>query len=551
MHLGCTDIRENLAKNLRQSDVAYSRNTNDIDFDIYCCIQLRKDIGMATKIVVENLKHIERMEFTIPGRGVHLLTGANGSGKTSLLACLLRIGKANAFPQHFRGSTTSPRIDNFDGAAVTYIHGGNQVTYTYGGTRWVPRPKAGGSVLTSIGFSEVNYVGATADRITPRPEEVRPNKVRAAPPQIVAAANRIFNTSKFNALRTINVTRGVQTPVYLLQKPTASGEPTQYYTERNFSLGELCIIKLIQNLMSWPANSLVLIDELEIALHPRAQVELHDYLQEVAANRQLTIIFSTHSVSLIKNAPRNRVLFLEQRGDGVIRGYKGCFPTYILGSITHSEERSPDKIIYVEDEAAEMFTSVVVERCLPVIYPPTNPIPQPSYRIIPLGTYDSVLRFVARQGQILPNSTQTYALLDLDVQTEVIPDWRSKNDHLRLNALANLGNQVKFLPITPEVGLIEYLRDHQSAAERALRTAFNDPQLAFRQRDFGTPLDHSIGKIRQQAKAAVKVVVTTLVGRYPSLGEAGVRQRLYTALATHFCQTRASSMRSLVASMLS
>ncbi|CAB3737108.1 AAA family ATPase [Achromobacter xylosoxidans] len=506
---------------------------------------------MAATIVIKNLKHIRQLEFSIPGPGVHLLTGANGSGKTSLLACLLRIGKPNAFPLHFRPSSISPRIDNFDGAAVTYACDGRQVTYTYGGTRWVPRPKSGGDVLDAIGFSGVNYVGATAERITPRPEEVRPNNVQAAPPEIIAAANRIFGTSKFTELRTINVTRGVQTPVYLLQKTTPPGERTQYYTERNFSLGELCVIKLIKNLMTWPANSLVLIDELEIALHPRAQIELHDYLQEVAEARNLTIIFSTHSVSLIKSAPRSNLIFLEARGDEIIRGYKGCFPTYILGSLAHTEERVPDKIIYVEDEAAEAFTSVLVDHCLALIYPPDRPIPRPSFRIVPLGTYDSVLRFVARQGEILPQATQAYALLDQDVQTEVVPDWQTRQNYPRLEALAQLGNQVKYLPTTPEVGLIDYLVNDQANAERALRIAFNDPQLTFRRQELGPQLNPEEGKIRRQAKVAVRVVVDTLAARYPALGKPMIRQRLYSTLAKHYFNTRTDDMIELVASMLS
>jgi hypothetical protein len=59
---------------------------------------------------------------------------------------------------------------------------------------------------------------------------------------------------------------------------------------------------------------------------------------------------------------RRQILFLEKR-DNWTAVIEGCFPAYAIGEIASSEERSPDLIIYVEDEAAfsvvESLTTLV------------------------------------------------------------------------------------------------------------------------------------------------------------------------------------------------
>jgi ABC-type multidrug transport system ATPase subunit len=59
---------------------------------------------MPGTITIRNLKGISNFNYEIPGPELHLLSGENGSGKTTPLACLRRIGYKNAFPVHFATS---------------------------------------------------------------------------------------------------------------------------------------------------------------------------------------------------------------------------------------------------------------------------------------------------------------------------------------------------------------------------------------------------------------------------------------------------------------
>jgi len=279
---------------------------------------------VASSVSIRNLRNIERLDFDLPGEGVWLLSGSNGSGKTTLLACLRRIGYGNAFPAHFPSSLQSDALDNFSSTKIIYSVNDEEVEYAYRGERWAPRPRRNSHLLQEFGYQSVIYIGATAERITPRPEDFNPRRVVGAPEQLIAAENRIFETEKFNDLRTINLTRGAGNQAFVLRVRTAPR--AHYHSEKQFSLGELCILKLIRALNECPDQSLVLIDELEMALHPRVQIQLYNYLVEVAQQKNLTVLFSTHSVSLLKSVPRKKLIFLQSSGRE-LTAITGCFPS--------------------------------------------------------------------------------------------------------------------------------------------------------------------------------------------------------------------------------
>ncbi len=46
---------------------------------------------MDRKIIISQIRNINYMEFKLPGEGVHIITGENGVGKTTLFTCLSRI----------------------------------------------------------------------------------------------------------------------------------------------------------------------------------------------------------------------------------------------------------------------------------------------------------------------------------------------------------------------------------------------------------------------------------------------------------------------------
>ena len=264
---------------------------------------------MTKSITIRKLKQIDHLEFHVPPPGVHILSGTNGSGKSCLLTCLLRICRPNAFQSGFLTSKMSDSLDPFSNAEITYSINNTAVSYKYSGERWSPNPRSQSKLIESFGYSSVIHDAANAERIEPRPEDFKPKNVREAPKSLRDAAKRILSNEKSNDLKIVNGRIGVGVEAFLMllghTKPGKLGKPI-YYSEQNFSLGEICILKLLRQLETCPHTSLVLIDELELALHPKAQVELLRYLEAIAVDETLTVIFTTHSANLIKSADRDR-----------------------------------------------------------------------------------------------------------------------------------------------------------------------------------------------------------------------------------------------------
>jgi len=427
---------------------------------------------MAAALEIRNLRNINRLRFEIPDPGVWLLTAGNGAGKTTLLACLRRIGQANAFPTHFPSSLRSERLDNHSHGTVTYEIDGETVEYAYRGERWTPRPRGNSHLFDELGYPSVIYVGATADRITPRPEDFDTRNIRAANPAIIHAANAIFETDKFMRLRTINLTRGAGNDAFVLALGAA---PYTYHSEKHFSLGELCVLKLLRLLGDVQDDSMIIVDELEMALHPRAQVNLLDYLQEQAAEKSLTVIFSTHSVTLLKSIDRRRIIYLDKQDDGEIQTVVGCFPTYAIGNIASNEETLPDVMLYVEDLFARDMATAFFEKFADERVP--DPTARPSTKIVPVGPFDAVVAFLERNRSVLPNRVVQKAVLDDDVATETLASWRQNQNHAQLAKYQRQEGDILFLPFTPEVGLVDHIAADVGAFETELRRRCHDNQI--------------------------------------------------------------------------
>jgi ABC-type multidrug transport system ATPase subunit len=424
-------------------------------------------------LYIESLRNISRLEFNLPDRGIWLLTAGNGAGKTSLLACLRRIGYPNAFPVHFPSSIESTNLDNYSKARIVYRIDDDEVEYAYRGERWAPRPRRNSSLLDQFGYPSVVYVGATADRITPRPEDFSSKRIKNAPATLIAAANHIFETKKFDDLRIVNLKKGGGNRAFVLR---VAQNPAQYHSEKQFSLGELCVLKLITQLEDCPHQSLVLIDELEIALHPRAQVQLYKFLRTMAEKKQLTVIFSTHSVTLLKSVPHSEIIFLERDKKGQVVPIVACFPTYAVGNITLGEERAPDVVFYVEDEVARAIVEPLVKLTVQRKY--QNDSLFPVVKTVPIGGFEAVVNFLNQHAAVLPSGTKAHALLDNDVKSEVVAAWQKNNNFGRLKKLEDVKDQVDYLPWTPEVGIVEYLCDREQDAEADLRRHFSDNQIS-------------------------------------------------------------------------
>lgn len=429
---------------------------------------------MAT-VTIEKLKNISRLEFEIPVNGVHVLTGVNGSGKTSLLACLERLAHPNAFRKHFKGGS-STQFDNFSSSQITYSHNGNSVTYIYRETRWAPNPRVNSSILGTLGFIDVVYITSSEERFYVQNQALNTKNITAAGQFFKDSMNFIFQTTKYNDLRRVKLKgkgRGNGRWNYGFILPLASaGGQSRYYTERNFSLGEILVLNALFELDNVQTGSLVLVDEVELALHPKVQVKFLELLQAVADQKNLTVIISTHSSSLIKAAPK--LIHLEGDAGGIVSVDYDCFPALALQSVAVEEEIQPDVVLFVEDLTAKDVLEHILSYFFRNVYIGRRPI----IKVLAVGGWPETMKLtISSAVYLIPKNTSVYAFLDLDAQItlqniQANPN-RTQAEQEQLNLYnANLA-MIKFLPVTPELGVVNLLNNNPNTHITPLRNLFN------------------------------------------------------------------------------
>lgn len=490
------------------------------------------------KIRIENLKSIKLLEFNIPNSGVHILTGINGSGKTTLLACLQRLTDSYAFQRHFRTSSNN-QFDNFGDAVIIYEKNGAHVKYAYKNTRWSPTPKKGASLLKTMGYNNAIFISSNVDRFYVQNDELNTKGISAAPQFFRDSMNEIFQTSKYSNLRRKKLDgqgRGYGRWNYGFLMPIISqAGQNQYYTERNFSLGELLVLNALFQLQQLTNNSLILIDEIELALHPKVQVKLMNFLEKKALQKNLTIIISTHSSSLIKKA--KNLIYLERNTEsGIINVEYNCYPAVALQSMAIQEEVQPDLVFFVEDD----YAKYILEQLINYYFRNLSTKRRPIMKILPVGGWPQTLRFtISSTNYLIPQNTGVYSFLDSDACADMQAIQDDADRSLSQQELLNLYNtnkdKIKFLPITPEQGLVELLNHQPHTHIQPLQDLFNEvfdiSQIIIDEQ--GRNITYP-ANLRQAAKKRIPYYIEQ-IRSLTNRDENYIRVKLAEYYASHYC----------------
>ena len=416
---------------------------------------------MAVKITIENLKGVKSLEFNVPSKnGVYLLVGPNGAGKTTLLACLDRICNNNAFARNFVYSNKNDEVDQYTNAVIKYEQDNPSciVSFRKGAKRWAATPKRNSKCLAQFGFCSTVFIQADSKRISVPSDDIRPGNIEDASLAIVSEMNSLFDTERFGKLKRLKNTNGRgKTPqyYYVLQEGKNS-----YYSEKRFSTGEIALLRLVERLVDVPDKSLILLDEAELALHPRIQKNLLDYLQNVSSQKSLTIIVATHSVTMINATDKNHLLLLRENSKGKYEVVNPCYPARAVGSVDFVVNANYDALFFVEDDMAQLVLTKLLEKCKKIVKNYSNTA------VIPVGPYKQTADFAISTRRMLFNHSKVFAVLDDDVFSEAI----YKDEKLK-NYLEENKEIVFSLGCTPELWMVGCLTNaDKSVSERVCET---------------------------------------------------------------------------------
>lgn len=434
------------------------------------------------------------MEFELPSPGVHVMTARNGCGKTTLLICLSRLKDKNSFKNNFH-QNISNNVDSYGFSEITFkSNKNNSVTYTYreSSDSWRPTTKTV-STLSDFNYNEIITMLPLGERVYVQGEKIKGGKgrsARSASKELQTQMSEILESPKFKNLKKINTgeTRGRRgaerrnTTAFLIsyQKIIEGKQKLFFYSESSFSLGEIYTLNLLYQLKTIKKNSLIVIDELEVALHPRVQVNLLKYLQDKAKEKQLTVIISTHSSSLIKTA--DNLIYLNQDEFGKVDINYNCYPALALQEVAVEEDFQPDFVFFVEDSSAQVLLKELIRKYFQI----KNKEVQPLWKVLPIGGYTEVLRFMKNSHQYLLNkSIGQFSFLDYDViesknELSKKGNKRSDEENEIYKLFTSQNEKIKYLDITPELGLWDWMNNNKNKVNSEINIQFPDSSIDIR-----------------------------------------------------------------------
>ncbi len=128
------------------------------------------------------------------------------------------------------------------------------------------------------------------------------------------------------------------------------------YSQFHQGAGEDATLDLIALLQNIPDTALLVLDEAEASLHPRAQRRLIHFLLWLARTKQLQIILSTHSPYILEELPPEARIFLDRTTIGISILY-GVTPNLAMNRMDDIDR--PELYVMTEDEEAVVIAKTI------------------------------------------------------------------------------------------------------------------------------------------------------------------------------------------------
>lgn len=258
------------------------------------------------KIHIENLKGLKDLEIDFTEKPLVAILGPNGSGKSTILHALACVNNPVAIPN----PTVNYKLSNFFTPTSHSIWTGSRF-YVYQDFRDSTHP-------VPVQDHRTNFrknIGRWAPRYVSRIERyVSYIGIKTCVPVIEKETQKsriIFNTTPLNTAKSnrVRLLAGyVMNRDYTGYNRHQVGHWKEYigvsigavnYSSLSMGAGEQRIFHILTEAINAPRHGLLLIDEIDLLLHQDALHRLMDKLNEIALERNLQIIFTTHAQSIL------------------------------------------------------------------------------------------------------------------------------------------------------------------------------------------------------------------------------------------------------------
>lgn len=220
------------------------------------------------------------------------------------------------------------------------------------------------------------------------------------------------------------------------------------YTGFNMGAGENAVLGLLLEVMSAGRGALIVVDEIELGLHAKAQKALIEELKSLCDKYHCQIVCSTHSKTILDALPPEARFFI-RREDRLTDIIPNISSEYAFGQLSGIAGR--ELSVFVEDAVGKDFLQNMISHSL-----------RERVRFYPIGSDQAVLRHIAVHYR--EKEYGFIAFLDGDKRAErasaiqkVKDNLEGRIDHTDEEFASLIGKRLCYLPgnIWPEKHLIE------------------------------------------------------------------------------------------------
>lgn len=377
------------------------------------------------KICIEKIKNIENASFEIPiESGVYSLVGSNGCGKSTVLLSI-----AQLISKHYLG--TLKKEDYRKDSKISYTIGNVTDTWTANTSTGFWKSSSFPKTLKLNGLYEGSLFYGTrfndSRKIDKFLESGKLNETEIVPAdQYVIEKLSYILHGEYDHYKTLHRVKNklITQKINVTNTPYFIKVNNKLISQYRMSSGECLLVSLLHFIYnsvvrkSLPTNEkiLVLIDEIELALHPIAVSRLIDLLDELSKeHKNLTVILTTHSPEVIRKIkPAN--LYKVSNNKGTLTLESNCYPSYLIRDVYSHD--GFDFLFLVEDNLTKSIIDKILFK--------DNLKSGKLVHIVPVGGWQNVLELHKEllRWNVLGLGKQIISILDGDIISNVTDDYK-------------------------------------------------------------------------------------------------------------------------------
>ena len=368
---------------------------------------------MKLNIEINKIKSINKLNISLPiSKGLYAITGQNGSGKSTVVACASTVFFNIPMKDYF-GTTE-------DDSSILFELNGATRSWTKIDKRWKKHHQGNmkikgfyeGSIIFGNRFKNTDYsLLKSLDKITDTKLEEASEFVRTNLGLILHNDTnfyeKLYKTNREKAEKEYKF-RG---DLFYYEK---KGKRISQF---HMSTGENLLISVLHSIdmrnsdrASLNKPSVIFLDEIELALHPSSLKRLVHFLKKMSDEYNYAIYFSTHSIELISGINPENIFFLERHQDDSIEILNPCYPAYATRILY--DHSGYDYIILVEDDLARM----IIRKLLRVHSLLANKL----VHVLPCGGFTNVIDLAQEvvDSNLVGKLSSIFIILDRDVKEQ-------------------------------------------------------------------------------------------------------------------------------------